>query len=148
MPRFHITWGTGPEVVRVFAEPVKRAEAEGIVEFKFRHCVDQLLIDEKTGRAIGVKGRVLEPEDSARGIKSSRTTVGEFCIYGSAVLVASGGIGGNVDAVKAAWPVDRLGPKVPSKFVVGVPAHVEYVARLSLLAMKPGLTLSGRIVVA
>ncbi|KAK4443329.1 FAD binding domain-containing protein [Podospora aff. communis PSN243] len=44
---------------------------------------------------------------------------------GSAVLVSSGGIGGNVDKVKAAWPVDRLGPKVPENFVIGVPAHVD-----------------------
>ncbi|PHH84109.1 hypothetical protein CDD83_2463 [Cordyceps sp. RAO-2017] len=44
---------------------------------------------------------------------------------GAAVLVASGGIGGNVDAVRAAWPVDELGPKVPEHFVVGVPAHVD-----------------------
>ncbi len=125
VPRFHLTWGTGPEVVRVFAEPVKQAEKEGIVEFKFRHVVDKILVDEKTGRAIGVRGRVLEPDESLRGVKSSRTAVGEFEIFGSAVLVSSGGIGGNVEKVKAVWPVDRLGPNVPKSFVVGVPAHVD-----------------------
>jgi predicted oxidoreductase len=125
VPRFHLTWGTGPEVVRRFAEPVKEAEQKGSVEFRFRHVVDKLLIDKTTGRAIGVKGRVLEADDSARGIKSSRTSVGEFEIYGSHVVVASGGIGGNIEAVKAAWPIDRLGPKVPQSFVVGVPAHVD-----------------------
>ncbi|KAK4101323.1 fumarate reductase/succinate dehydrogenase flavoprotein-like protein [Parathielavia hyrcaniae] len=125
VPRFHLTWGTGPEVVRVFAEPVKEAEKKGIVEFKFRHMVDEVIVDEKTGRAIGVKGRVLEPDDSLRGVKTSRTVVDEFEIYGSAVLVSSGGIGGNVEKVKSVWPVDRLGPKVPKNFVVGVPAHVD-----------------------
>jgi len=125
VPRFHLTWGTGPEVVRVFAEPVKAAEKDGIVTMKFRHVVDRLLVDEKTGRAIGVKGRILEPDDSPRGIKTSRNAVGEFELYGSAVLVSSGGIGGNVDAVRANWPVDRLGPAVPRSFVVGVPAHVD-----------------------
>jgi predicted oxidoreductase len=124
VPRFHITWGTGPEVLRVFAEPVKEAEKKGIVQFKFRHMVDKLLVDD-TGRAVGVKGRVLEPDDSPRGVKSSRTVVGEFEIYGSAVLVSSGGIGGDVEKVKANWPVDRLGPKVPKNFVIGVPAHVD-----------------------
>ncbi|KAL2015288.1 hypothetical protein VTK56DRAFT_5913 [Thermocarpiscus australiensis] len=125
VPRFHVTWGTGPEVVRVFAEPVKEAERKGVVEFKFRHMVDELLVDETTGRAVGVKGRVLEPDDSPRGVKSSRTAVGEFEIYGSAVLVSAGGIGGNVEKVKACWPVDRLGPSVPKNFVIGVPAHVD-----------------------
>lgn len=125
VPRFHVTWGTGPEVVRVFAEPVKEAATKGIVEFRFRHMVDDIIIDEKTGRASGVRGRVLEADDSVRGAKTSRTVVGDFEIVGSAVLVASGGIGGNVEAVKAAWPTDRLGPRVPEKFVVGVPAHVD-----------------------
>ncbi|KAK3906039.1 FAD binding domain-containing protein [Staphylotrichum tortipilum] len=125
VPRFHLTWGTGPEVVRVFAEPVRAAEKKGIVEFKFRHMVDEVIVDETTGRAVGVKGRVLEPDDSPRGVKSSRTVVGEFEIRGSAVLVSSGGIGGNVDKVKSCWPIDRLGPKVPSNFVIGVPAHVD-----------------------
>ncbi|KAF5025400.1 hypothetical protein F66182_2502 [Fusarium sp. NRRL 66182] len=124
VPRFHISWGTGPEVVRVFAEPVKRAAEKGIVKFKFRHAVDELMIDE-AGRAVGVRGRVLQDDDAARGIKSSRVEKDKFEIYGSAVVVSSGGIGGNVEAVKAAWPLDRLGPKVPETFVVGVPAHVD-----------------------
>ncbi|KAK4185414.1 FAD binding domain-containing protein [Podospora australis] len=124
VPRFHTTWGTGPEVVRVFAEPVKKAAEKGVVQFKHRHCVDEVIVDD-TGRAVGVRGRVLEEEDAPRGVKSSRVAVGEFEIYGAAVLVTSGGIGGNVDKVKAAWPVDRLGPKVPENFVIGVPHHVD-----------------------
>jgi predicted oxidoreductase len=124
VPRFHIAWGSGPEVVRIFAEPVKKAAAEGLVDFKFRHVVDDIVLDD-AGRAVGVKGRVLEPDDSLRGVSSSRTAVGQFEFRGSAVLVSSGGIGGNVEAVKAAWPVDRLGPKVPQNFVIGVPAHVD-----------------------
>lgn len=125
VPRFHITWGVGPEIVRIFAEPVKAKEKEGLVEFRFRHMVDKLLIDETTGRAVGVKGRTLEPDDAPRGAKTNRNVTGEFELYGSAVLVASGGIGGNVEAVKAAWPKDRLGPSVPENFVIGVPAHVD-----------------------
>ncbi|KAL3301294.1 FAD binding domain-containing protein [Colletotrichum asianum] len=71
----------------------------------------------------------MEAYVKARGMgflfNSSREVVGDFEIFGSAVAVTSGGIGGNVDAVKAAWPIDRLGPKVPETFVVGVPAHVD-----------------------
>lgn len=125
VPRFHLTWGTGPEVVRVFREPVLQATDKGLVQFKWRHVVDEVMVDESTGRAIGVRGRILEPDDAPRGVKSSRVVVDKFELRASAVLVSSGGIGGNVDAVKAAWPVDKLGPKVPQHFVVGVPAHVD-----------------------
>lgn len=125
VPRFHLAWGTGPEVVRVFKEPVMRAEKKGLVQFRHRHAVDEIIVEPQTGKAIGVRGRILEEDDSARGMVSSRKVAGTFELHGSAVLVASGGIGANVDVVKSSWPVDRLGPKVPQNFVVGVPAHVD-----------------------
>ncbi|KAG5951313.1 hypothetical protein E4U53_003375 [Claviceps sorghi] len=125
VPRFHLTWGTGPEIVRIFAEPVSKAVQDGIIQFRHRHAVDELILDDRTGRAIGIKGRVLEEDNSARGVKSSRTAISNFELQGAAILVSSGGIGGNVEAVKSAWPVGRLGPKVPDHFVVGVPAHVD-----------------------
>ncbi|ROW07029.1 hypothetical protein VPNG_06623 [Cytospora leucostoma] len=136
VPRFHLTWGTGPEVVRVFAEPVQAKAKEGIVQFNFRHMVDELIIDETTGRAVGVRGRVLEPDDAARGVKTNRKVAGGFETYGSAVIISSGGIGGNVEAVKAFWPKDRLGPKVPEHFVIGVPAHVD--GRMISITEKAG----------
>lgn len=123
VPRFHISWGAGPEIVRVFRDPVLGAAKKGIVEFKFRHVVDEIIVE--SGRAVGVRGRVLEEDNQPRGVKTSRVEVNKFELRGSAVLVSSGGIGGNVEAVKAAWPVDRLGPKVPENFVIGVPAHVD-----------------------
>lgn len=125
VPRFHLTWGTGPEVVRIFAEPVKAAEKKDLIKFKFRHQVDQLIVDEKTGVAVGVRGTVLEPNNLERGVASTRKAIGEFELRGDAVLITTGGIGGNVDAIKKNWPVDRIGPKIPQNFVVGVPAHVD-----------------------
>ncbi|KAI2637276.1 FAD binding domain-containing protein [Xylaria nigripes] len=124
VPRFHITWGAGPEVVRIFAEPAREAEKKGLLQFRFRHMVDEILVD-GDGRASGVRGRVLEPDQAERGQKSSRKVVGEFEVHGSSVVITSGGIGGNIEAVKRAWPIDRLGPKVPENFVIGVPAHVD-----------------------
>lgn len=141
VPRFHLTWGTGPEVVRIFAEPVKKAEEAGIVSFKFRHVVDELIVDE-SGRAVGVRGRVLEDDGAERGVRSSRVAVDDFEIYGSAVVVSSGGIGGNPEAVKAVWPVDRLGPKVPEHFVLGVPHHVD--GRMIGIAESAGANLINR----
>ena len=127
VPRFHLTWGTGPEVVRVFLEPVLAAERKGLVTFKHRHIVDKLVVDDATGRAVGISGRILKQDNGTpRGKPTSRDVVDTFSIDDAAcVLVASGGIGGNVELVKKAWPLDRLGPKVPATFVVGVPAHVD-----------------------
>lgn len=125
VPRFHLTWGTGPEVVRIFEEPVKAAAQKGLVQFKFRHQVDDIIVNEATGAAVGIRGTVLEPTPTERGVASSRKAVADFELRGAAVLVTSGGMGGNLDAVRKNWPLDRLGPKVPESFVIGVPAYVD-----------------------
>ncbi|AHH19273.1 putative FAD-binding dehydrogenase [Nocardia nova SH22a] len=122
VPRFHLTWGTGPEVLRVFLEPVLAAEQRGLVEFAFRHRVDDLVVED--GAVVGVRGSVLEPTDLDRGVASSRTTVGEFEFRAPAVLVSSGGIGHNHDLIRRNWPAERLGP-CPETMISGVPAHVD-----------------------
>ena len=50
-------------------------------------------------------------------------TVGEFEFRAQAVIVASGGIGGNHDLVRKNWP-KRMG-RVPEQLLSGVPAHVD-----------------------
>ncbi|WP_299955771.1 FAD-binding dehydrogenase [uncultured Modestobacter sp.] len=121
VPRFHITWGTGPGVLAPFLRRVADATARGLVTVRHRHRVDGLVL---TGGAVtGVRGAVLEPSDVARGEASSRTEVGEFEYAAQAVVVTSGGIGGNHDLVRKNWPA-RLGP-VPKKLLSGVPAHVD-----------------------
>ncbi|HWG63310.1 MAG TPA: FAD-dependent oxidoreductase, partial [Streptosporangiaceae bacterium] len=42
VPRFHITWGTGPGVVEPFERRVRDAAATGLVQMRFRHQVDAL----------------------------------------------------------------------------------------------------------
>ena len=122
VPRFHLTWGTGPEVVRIFAEPVLEAENRGLVEFRFRHRVDELVVED--GAAVGVRGATLAPTDLERGKASNRDVVGDFEIRAGAVIVTSGGIGHNHDLIRKNWPVDRLGP-APKTMISGVPAHVD-----------------------
>lgn len=121
-PRFHLTWGTGPEVVRVFREPLEEFERQGLVEFAFRHQVDELIIED--GKAVGVRGSVLEPTDLPRGEESSRKVVDTFEARGAAVVIATGGIGGNLEKVRKMWPADRWG-QCPPDLVRGVPAHVD-----------------------
>src|SRR5262249_51363384 len=92
-PRFHVTWGTGPGVVEPFARRVREAEQRGLVSFRFRHRVTALT---RTGGVVdGVAGDVLEPTRVARGMKSSRVVTGSFALRAQAIIVASGGIGGN-----------------------------------------------------
>ncbi|WP_408637382.1 FAD-binding dehydrogenase [Nocardia aurea] len=122
VPRFHLTWGTGPEVLRVFAEPVLDAEKRGLAGFSFRHRVDELIVEDDA--VVGVKGSVLEDSDTARGVASSREVVGEFEFRASAVVVTSGGIGHNHELIRRNWPTDRLGP-CPETLISGVPAHVD-----------------------
>lgn len=123
VPRFHLTWGTGPELVRVFQEPVEDGERRGLVAFAFRHRVDDLIVED--GAVVGVRGAVLEPcDDLARGVASSRVEVGAFELRAPAVVVSSGGIGHNFEMIRRNWPQDRLGPP-PQTMIAGVPAHVD-----------------------
>ncbi|MDX1890062.1 FAD-binding dehydrogenase [Mycolicibacterium sp. 050158] len=118
VPRFHITWGTGPAIVDIFA---RRLLNHPRVRFAHRHRVDELIVE--AGAVTGVRGAVLEPSDAARGVASSRNVVGEFEFRAGAVVVASGGIGGNHDLVRKNWPA-RMG-RVPEQLLSGVPAHVD-----------------------
>jgi predicted oxidoreductase len=138
VPRFHITWGTGPAVVAPFAARVRRAAERGLVTFKFRHCVNELI---KTGAAVcGVRGDILEPSLVARGQKSSRVAVGAFALNAQAVIVASGGIGANDSLVRRNWP-QRLGPP-PKRMITGVPDHVD--GRMLAIAEAAGGTVINR----
>ena len=121
VPRFHLTWGTGPGLVEVFERIVREGVERGSVTFAFRHRVDEVVVTD--GAATGVRGAVLEPTTVARGVSSSRTVVRDFEIRADAVLVTSGGIGGNWELVKKNWPT-RMG-RVPRHMLSGVPAHVD-----------------------
>jgi predicted oxidoreductase len=121
VPRFHVTWGTGPGLVEPFERRARAAQQKGLLTFKFRHRVDALSVT--NGTADGVSGTILETSNAERGESSSRQTIGEFSLRAQAVIVASGGIGGNHEMVRANWP-QRLGTP-PRRMISGVPAHVD-----------------------
>ncbi|MDQ6649009.1 MAG: FAD-binding dehydrogenase [Actinomycetota bacterium] len=121
VPRFHVTWGTGPGVLEPFVRRLRAAAHRGLVDIRHRHQVDALTV---TGGVVdGVRGTVLEPSAVGRGEASSRVGAGEFALTAQAVLVTSGGIGANHDLVRASWPA-RLGPP-PKEMISGVPDHVD-----------------------
>ena len=121
VPRFHVTWGTGPAVVAPFIRRVREAEGRGLVSLRFRHRVSGLT--GTAGAVDGVHGEVLEPSTAERGAPTSRAAIGEFALRAQAVIVTSGGIGANHDLVRRNWP-KRLGDP-PGKMLSGVPEHVD-----------------------
>ncbi|MRG58628.1 FAD-binding dehydrogenase [Agromyces sp. CFH 90414] len=135
VPRFHITWGTGPGVLAPFVGRVKAGEAAGLVEFRHRHRVDELIVE--SGAVVGVRGAVLADDAAGRGEPSNRDEVGEFELRAPAVVVASGGIGGNPELVRQFWP-ERMGA-APSGLLSGVPAHVD--GRMLPIAERAGARL-------
>jgi predicted oxidoreductase len=121
VPRFHITWGTGPGIVAPFQAAVEDAEARGLVTILPRHRVTTLL--GSGGAVVGAAGEILAPSGAARGTATSREVVGDFEITAGATIISSGGIGGDHDKVRAQWPA-RLGAP-PASMVSGVPAYVD-----------------------
>ena len=121
VPRFHITWGTGPGLVEPFEKRVREHMENGLVKYLPRHRVDQLVLT--NGTITGVTGSVLEESSARRGEDSSRNVAGSFEYEADAVLVSSGGIGANFELIQKNWP-ERLG-KPPKNMISGVPAHVD-----------------------
>ncbi|MFE1644972.1 FAD-binding dehydrogenase [Microbacterium sp. P01] len=121
VPRFHVTWGTGPGVVAPFHAAVVEAEAAGRLTILPRHRVTALLT--RDGAVTGAAGDILAPSGAARGVATSREVVGGFDVEAGATIISSGGIGGNHELVRRHWPA-RLGTP-PATMIAGVPAYVD-----------------------
>ena len=121
VPRFHVTWGTGPGIVKPFVDRLREGERQGLVSLRFRYRVNGF--STAAGVVDGVQGDILKPTTAERGSPSSRTVVGDFTLRAQTIVVASGGIGGNLDLVRKSWP-KRLG-NPPKRMICGVPDHVD-----------------------
>ncbi len=138
VPRFHVTWGTGTGVVKPFADYALAAAKSGLLTFFNRHRVDELLISD--GAVRGIRGAVLAPDNSPRGVSSNRDVVSDFELNCDVVIVSSGGIGGNHDIVREYWP-ERMGT-VPKTMVTGVPEYVD--GRMLDISERAGVRLVNR----
>ena len=125
VPRFHVTWGTGPGVLAPFVARARQAEERGLLEFRFRHRVEDLIVDQ--GAVVGIRGSQLAPADVTRGARSNRDVIGEFDLRAPAVVIATGGVGGNEELVRSCWP-RALGAAPPASMVCGVPASTDGLA--------------------
>ncbi|AKK29746.1 FAD-binding dehydrogenase [Mycobacterium sp. EPa45] len=138
VPRFHVAWGTGTGVVEPFVNSASAAAERGLVTFRHRHRVDELVI--ANGAATGVRGTRLAPDEAPRGAPSNRDPLGEFEFHAQAVIVTSGGIGGNHEIVRRHWP-QRMGTP-PTSMITGVPAYVD--GRMLDIAADSGVRLVNR----
>ncbi|MGO4584233.1 FAD-binding dehydrogenase [Arthrobacter sp. 2RAF6] len=119
VPRFHVTWGTGPGVVQPFLAKVNEGVARGRISLHFRHRATA--ITTTAGSVTGVGGEILEASGAGRGEASSRTVVGDFEATAGAVIITTGGIGGNHAMVRKQWPDGSA----PEHMLSGVPASVD-----------------------
>jgi predicted oxidoreductase len=103
VPRFHLTWGTGKALVQATWEAIQRHPRRGALEVRFGATVTELLIEDE--RAVGCR---VEP---ARGAEYEVRA-------GEAVVIAAGGIGGNLDTVRREWPTAELG-SAPRELLMG-----------------------------
>ncbi|CAL9654434.1 FAD-binding dehydrogenase [Streptomyces sp. enrichment culture] len=138
VPRFHIAWGTGTGVVEPFVRSARQAARDGLLTFHHRHRVDELIVEGGTAR--GVRGTLLTPDDSPRGVASGRDRAGDFELTAQAVVVTTGGIGADHDIVRRYWP-ERLGTP-PARMVTGVPAYVD--GRMLDISAEAGVRLVNR----
>lgn len=137
VPRFHVAWGTGTGVVDPFVKSALAA-AGGRLTLHNRHRVDELVFTD--GAVTGVRGVVLAPDDAPRGAPSNRDAVGDFELHAQAVVITSGGIGGNHDIVRRNWPA-RMGTP-PKSMITGVPEYVD--GRMLDIAADAGVRLVNR----
>lgn len=138
VPRFHIPWGTGTGISEPFANKAREAATNGRLKFAFRHQVDGLIIE--NNQVKGVHGTILAPDTASRGISSTREPAGRFEFHAQAIILATGGIGGNHEQVRKWWP-ERLGTP-PQKMITGVPQYVD--GRMLDIAADQGVRLVNR----
>ncbi len=88
VPRFHMVWGTGWGLVMQLVERIRRHKNSANLRCHFRHRVQE--IQHHNGQITGVSGR---REDSDK----------DFLALAPKVVIATGGINGSIEKVKANW---------------------------------------------
>jgi predicted oxidoreductase len=96
VPRFHLAWGCGKALVDALWGSIGEHPRRGALDARFGALVTGLI--EEDGRIAGVR---LEDED----------------LRARDVVIAAGGIGGNLDMVRSHWPADLGSP--PQDILMG-----------------------------
>jgi uncharacterized protein len=102
VPRFHLTWGCGQGLVDGVWGAIERHPRRAALDLRFGTRVSELLED--GGRVTGVR---VVPEEGGE----------ESEIEADTVVVAAGGVGGNLELVRREWPEDLGSP--PEHILMG-----------------------------
>ena len=95
VPRYHIVWGTGWELAEVLIDRLRSHPNAAKLTIKFCHFVEDFIVER--GKVIGCTGM---DEANNEG----------FEVKADTVVVATGGINGNLEKVRANWPADWASP--------------------------------------
>lgn len=107
-PRFHLVWGTGHELIRVLRSNLLNHRNADKLSIYFNHRVDEFIEEG------GVVSGVLGVDESSNA---------SFSASADAVIIASGGIGGNIDRVKENWY--KGWGKAPEKILNGTNLYAD-----------------------
>ena len=108
VPRFHITWGTGPASSSPSRASCGQAVSDGSRPEVPASRFDALRTTEASFD--GVRGTLLEPSGAARGRRAARRDR-RVQLGAEAVIIASGGIGGNHELRARELSPERLGDR-------------------------------------
>jgi predicted oxidoreductase len=95
VPRWHIVWGTGHVLATTLARHLLAHPAHDLLQCLYGHRVDALITTD--GRVSGCRG-VME------------STGEEFEVVAESVVIAAGGMNGDIDRVRANWHADWSRP--------------------------------------
>jgi predicted oxidoreductase len=123
VPRFHLTWGTGKALVQAVWAAIESHPRRAALEVRFHSRVSELLYED--GRITGCRVSPEHEQNAGAGQPEGPLTPGgsskqsEYYVHaGKAVVIAAGGIGGNLDIVRREWPTSELGGP-PAKLLMG-----------------------------
>jgi predicted oxidoreductase len=102
VPRFHLTWGCGQALVDAMWESIALHPGRARLEVRFRTLVTELLRED--GAVLGCR---VSPEDGGP----------ESVVGADHVVIAAGGVGGNLDIVRREWPAELGRP--PAEILMG-----------------------------
>ncbi len=91
VPRFHMVWGTGYELIRVLIGKLSRHKYRNNLTVLFHHKVEDILGDNNV--ISGVRG-------------TNELDSKSFSVTADCVVVATGGISGSIEKVKEQWESD------------------------------------------
>jgi predicted oxidoreductase len=109
VPRFHLTWGTGKALVQAVWGAIESHPRRSALDLRLRSRVTELIVEDE--RIVGC--RVRPESDTSEGSQ------GNYEVRAAtAVVIAAGGIGGNLELVRREWPTAELGSP-PQKLLMG-----------------------------